>query len=183
MKINQEFTVSRPLAMVWAFFHDIPAVTQCLPGMQYLGSRDHGQHAGRVTMKVGPFQATFDGEGQVAFNEAEHSAHIEGKGVDRKGGSRSKLVMDCRLVGEGADRARIYVDADVQLSGAIAQFGRTGLMLEVANLFVQEFAKTMEQRLAAATPGAAEQVRPSELKGLRLFFSGLMAWIRKLFGG
>jgi uncharacterized protein len=155
MEIKQNFVVSQPLPTVWAFFHDIPSVAACLPGAEYLGTKDDGAISGKVSAKVGPFQASFEGEAKVNYDEDAKKVTFEGKGVDRKGASRGKMSMLCTLVPEG-DATRVDVRADVQLSGTIAQFGRTGLITEIANQLVGEFVKNVETELCARSAAAVE---------------------------
>jgi carbon monoxide dehydrogenase subunit G len=154
MKLHQEFVIAQPLEEVWSFFHDIPSVAVCLPGAEYLGPKDDGRHAGKVSTKVGPFQASFEGEADVRYDEAQKSVTLEGKGVDRKGASRGKMTMACALQEAGA-RTSIVVDSDVQLSGAIAQFGRTGLIAEIANALVADFVTNAEAAIRARQPQTA----------------------------
>src|ERR1700748_3317922 len=160
MEIKQNFVVSQPLPAVWAFFHDVPGVAACLPGAEYLGTKDDGAISGKVSAKVGPFQASFEGEAKVKYDDDAKKVEFEGKGVDRKGASRGKMSMLCTLTPEGG-ATRVDVVADVQLSGSIAQFGRTGLLVEIANQLVAEFVKNAEAELGrrnapagAASPGA-----------------------------
>jgi carbon monoxide dehydrogenase subunit G len=156
MKLHQEFTIARPLGEVWAFFHDVPKVAACLPGAEYLGAKEQGQHLGKVSAKVGPFQASFEGEADVRYDEEKKSVALEGKGVDRKGASRGKMIMSCALQPSG-DATGIIVDSDIQLSGTIAQFGRTGLIAEVANVLVADFVHNAEAAMSpvhSSTSGA-----------------------------
>ncbi|WP_171070385.1 SRPBCC family protein [Methylobacterium terricola] len=157
MKITQAFTVGRPLPSVWTFFHDIPRVAACVPGAEYLGAKEDGRHAGRVTTKVGPFQASFEGDAAVAYDESAHVVTANGKGVDRKGASRGKLALTCTCEAAG-DATTVTVEADIQLSGPIAQFGRTSLFNEVAGVLVQSFVQNAEAQLA---PTASAQVTPA----------------------
>ncbi len=64
MKISQQFTVARPLADVWAFFQDVPAVARCMPGAELTEDKGDGLYAGKVKAKLGPFGASFEGEAQ-----------------------------------------------------------------------------------------------------------------------
>ena len=153
MKLHQEFVIARPLGEVWNFLHDIPGVAVCIPGAEYLGPREDGRHAGKVSAKVGPFQASFEGEADVRYDEARKSVSFEGKGVDRKGASRGKMTMTCTLQQAG-ERTSIVVDSDVQLSGTIAQFGRTGLITEIANALVADFVTNAEAAIGARQPKA-----------------------------
>jgi uncharacterized protein len=149
MKLHQEFTIARPIDEVWAFFHDVPKVAACLPGAEYIGAKEQGQHLGKVSAKVGPFQASFEGEADVRYDEQKKSVALEGKGVDRKGASRGKMMMSCALQSSGAATG-IVVDSDIQLSGTIAQFGRTGLIAEVANVLVADFVHNAEAAMGSS---------------------------------
>ncbi|CAH1651066.1 MULTISPECIES: SRPBCC family protein [unclassified Chelatococcus] len=205
MKIAQEFTVARPMPAVWSFFQDIPNVARCLPGAEYLGPKEDGKHTGKVSSKIGPFQASFEGEADVVYDDVAKSVHVEGKGVDKKGASRGKMIMDCRLFAEG-EKTKVVVDADVQLSGAIAQFGRTGIIAEVANVLVADFVRNAEAELAAgsaaaqdaapaqgrdtareagAAPAASAPSAPAGAKpisGFGLILAVLKSWLASLFG-
>ena len=73
------------------------------------------------------------------------------------------------------------VDAEVKLSGAIAQFGRTGLVTEMSKRLIGEFVECLELKLAAETAEEAAEIKASEVKGFSLFVSSLVSWIGRLF--
>lgn len=182
MKIQHEFTVARPIAEVWEFFLDVPAVAACLPGAELTGDKGEGQYAGMVSVKLGPMTATFEGEATVRPDPATHSASISGKGVDKRGGSRGQVKVDYALE-EGDGATKVTIDADVMLSGPAAQFGRTGLINEISKRLIGEFVECLEAKLGASTPEEAAEVRArSEVSGISLFFAGLWSWLRRLIG-
>ena len=185
MKLEQTFTIARPVDAVWAVFQDIPVVAACLPGAEYMGPKGEGRHGGRVSSKIGPFQASFEGEAAVAYDELAHSIFVDGKGLDRKGGSRGRMTMKCVLTPAGEATA-IAVDSDVQLSGAIAQFGRTGIIAEIANAMVAEFVRNVETKIPpAAGPTAVDPspaAAPSPLSGWRLFVLAFRSALRRIVG-
>ena len=154
MEIKQSFTVARPLPEVWALFQDVPTVATCMPGAELLADKGDGVYQGRVSIKLGPFGAAFEGEATVTPDPASHTGHVEGKGTDKRGGSRSKLVMDYRLE-EVPGGTRVDVTADVQLVGPIAQFGRTGIITETANVLIRQFVQNVEAKLSDAAPAPA----------------------------
>jgi uncharacterized protein len=184
MKLHQEFTMARPLEEVWSFLHDVPQVAACLPGAEYIGPRDDGRHAGRVSAKVGPFQASFEGEANVRYDDERKSVALEGKGVDRKGASRGKMTMACLLQPAG-ETTVIIVDSDVQLSGSIAQFGRTGLITGIANTLIADFVKNAEAAIDArhSTVAAATTSLPAirPIGGLALFLAALKGLVKSWF--
>ena len=199
MEIRQKFVVSQPLPVVWKFFHDVPSVAACLPGAEYLGTDEDGSIKGKVSAKVGPFQASFEGAAKVKYDEDAKKVEFEGKGVDRKGASRGKMSMLCQLLAEG-EATHVDVAADVQLSGNIAQFGRTGLLTEIANRLVAEFVRNAETELgnkgngaAASGNSPADALSKSDSQTSRgtgpvnplntssLFFAALKSWLKSLF--
>lgn len=182
MKISNEFEVARPLQTVWDFFQDVPSVAQCLPGAELTEDKGGGTYAGSIGVKLGPMTASFEGEATVAPDPAARSAAIEGKGVDRRGGSRGQVRVEYRLTETGAG-TNVVVDADISLSGSAAQFGRTGLISEMSNRLIAEFVSCLEKKLEAATPEEVAAVTAGEVRGISLFFASLWAWIKRLFTG
>lgn len=184
--------MAQPLAEVWALFRDVPTVAACLPGAQYLGSADDGRHRGKVSAKIGPFQASFEGDAQVDYDEAANQIRLDGKGVDRVGASRGKMTMVCSLQDQG-DKTAVSVDTDVQLSGQIAQFGRTGLIAEAANILVADFVRNAEAELVARSREAGQvagdgspapaprAATASSISVTALLFASFKRWIASAF--
>ena len=200
MKITQSFEVARPVSAVWDLFQDIPVVVTCMPGAALTEDKGGGNFAGRVNIKLGPFNAAFDGEAQIAVDESARTGRIEGRGQDRKGGSRSKLVMDY-AVGASPVGTRVQIDADVQLAGAIAQFGRTGVVTETANVLIAQFAKNVEATLrspgsepfakgnaplpkSSASSGAAYAAAPAtnEISAFKIAWLLFASFFKRLIG-
>ena len=180
MKIENEFSVSRPVATVWAFFQDVPSVAECLPGAELTEDRGDGTYSGKVSVKLGPMAANFEGEATVVPDEAAKTGTIDGKGADRRGGSRGQVKVQYRLT--EVDRGtKVEIDADVTLSGAAAQFGRTGLISEMSNRLIGDFVSCVEGKLAAETPEEAAEVKAADVNGFSLFLESLIAWIKRLF--
>jgi len=186
MKINQVVDVSRDPDQVWALFQDVPQLASCLPGAELTEDKGGGVYAGKVTAKLGPMTATFEGEATVTADEVARTGAVNGRGMDKQGGSVGQVKMDYMVApGEGGGTT-LTVDADVILSGAAAQFGRTGLVKEMSNRLIGEFVKCVEAKLAAETVEEAAEVTAGEVNGLSLFFASVVSTvtglIRRLLG-
>ena len=180
MKITNEFEVMRPVDAVWDMFQDVASLVQCLPGAELTEDKGDGAYAGYVEVKLGPMSAKFEGEATISSDAASRSGHISGQGADKAGGSRGQVKVDYSLA--PADPATtVTVDADIALSGAIAQFGRTGLVEEISRRLIAEFVECLEAKMAAETPEEAADIEASEVKGISLFFSSLLSWIGRFF--
>jgi carbon monoxide dehydrogenase subunit G len=146
MEIRQTIKVSRPPGEVWTFLGDIPAVVACIPGAELGEALGGSRYAGSFRVKVGPLSAKVDGEGEITRSDGERKGRITGRGVDKRGGSRVGVTMDYAVTADNAG-SLITVTADTQLSGPLAQIGRTGIIEDVARRLTQEFAEALEARL------------------------------------
>lgn len=180
MKIEQEFVVARPPEVVWELFQDVPSVAQCLPGAELLGRDDDGSYQGRLSVKLGPMTAAFEGKATVAPDPASRTAIIEGRGVDKRGGSRGQVKVEYSVVAEGSG-SKVSIDADVTLSGPAAQFGRTGLINEMSKRLIGEFVDCLEAKLGAVDEAQADAIHAGEVRGLSLFLASLWSWLKRLF--
>ncbi len=180
MKISQEFVVASHPDVVWQFFQDVPSVAQCLPGAELTGQTEDGDYEGTLSSKLGPMTATFEGKVTVVTDETAMSATIEGKGVDKKGGSRGQVKVDYSVRPDDAG-SKVLVDANIQLSGPAAQFGRTGLINEMSRRLIEDFVACLEAKLEAGSEEEAKAIKVSEVRGMSLFFASLWAWFKGLF--
>lgn len=180
MKIIEVIEVGRDIDQVWALFQDIPALASCLPGAALTEDKGDGVYAGSVGAKLGPMTANFEGEATVTSDAEGRTGSVNGKGMDRRGGSVGQVKMNYAM--EPVDGGtKITVDADVILSGAAAQFGRTGLIKEMSSRLIGEFVNCVEAKLAAETEEAAAEVQAAEVQGVSLFFSSLIATVVDFF--
>lgn len=182
MKIDHEFTVARPIEDVWAFFQDIPAVADCLPGAELKEQTGEDTYAGGLSVKLGPMTAAFEGEATIEPDDDNKAATISGKGVDKRGGSRGQVKLAYGLESQGAEETKVDIDADIMLSGPAAQFGRTGLINEISKRLIDDFVACIEAKLAATSEEEASQVKAADVNAITLFFQSLISWFKKLFG-
>lgn len=185
MKIALETDVDRQPDLVWAFFQDIDEVVKCLPGAHLTGRTADEAYEGTVLVKLGPMAITFEGRATVEADAASRTGRIAGSGVDRRGGSRGKLVVEYTLT-PAAGGTRVLVDAEVQLSGPAAQFGRVGLIKEMSERLVEEFVACLDAKLDAPDTEAAGMIQRDTVAGGSLFLRsivGLIArFLRRIFG-
>lgn len=185
MKISSRFVVAQPRAAVWAMFQDVPRVAACIPGTQITAVHDDRRYGGRVEVKLGPITTAFEGDAEHTSDPARFTGTIAGSGRDRGAGSRAKFSTVYTLSATDAG-TEVVVESDVTLAGAVAQFGRTGLMQEVTNRMLQQFAANLEAQMRTPAPvgvtaPAAEPVPPPVMNAGALLWSSLLAWLRALF--
>lgn len=179
MQIRQSVTIQRSRAEVWALFQDIPSIARCMPGAELTCDNGDGTYAGVVAIKLGPFKAMFEGEVSHRPEPANFSGKAEGRGIDKRGGSRSRMMMNYALMDRG-ETTELVLDAEVQLSGPVAQFGRPGIVSETAKLLIEQFVANIEVRLDGV--GDESAVDANELSALKVAGRVVSASVKRWLG-
>jgi carbon monoxide dehydrogenase subunit G len=163
MDIKQRFIVRHPPAVVWDALADAPFAVQCLPGAELDESNDGRHYKGRMRVKLGPLAAAFSGDAVVDRDVASKTGVVEWTGVDSRSNSRAKARMTYAVLPEGGNATAVQIDADIALTGALAQFGRSSIVNDVATRLTAIFAENLQNRLnaTAAASAPAEGTSPS----------------------
>ena len=184
--IEASFSIDQPAHRVWEFFQDVPEVVTCMPGTELLGQTGEATYRGKVTVKLGPVTAAFEGEATIA--ETDHDARIariEASGVDRRGGNRAKASIAYEIQ-EQDGGSFVRLSGDIKLSGALAQIGRSGIVQDVANHLTAQFAERLRNKLARggqeADAGADGQEPPQAIEATQLTRIVIVAWMRRMIG-
>lgn len=151
MKIEKTFEISRPRDTVWDAFADVRLVAACLPGASIGEDLGGGNYKGKFAIKLGPMAASFGGDVAIERKPDEWTAIVSGKGADQRSGSRASGSMTYRLSSSAAGAAtRVDVISEINLAGALAQFGKAGVIQEVASRLTNDFVRNFEARLEPA---------------------------------
>ena len=156
MQLVNEFAVEAPLHATWAVLTDIPTVIGCIPGAE-LERRDGDDYHARVAVKVGPVAVTLVGTATLAHQDDDaREMVVRGNARDRKGNGSTEATV--RLVArDDGDRSVVTVTTDVELSGRIAQFGRT-VIVQVSNRVIGQFVARLNGVLAGEDDPATAEV-------------------------
>jgi carbon-monoxide dehydrogenase small subunit len=157
MEITKTVEVAHPIDAVWQALCDINLVADCLPGASITADLGEDRYKGRFQVKVGPLAASFDGEVAIEQHPDQRSATVSGKGADAKSSSRASGALTYHLEPAATGATRIKVDSQINLAGALAQFGKAAVMQEIANRITAQFVTNLEARLAARVPVQPDQ--------------------------
>jgi carbon-monoxide dehydrogenase small subunit len=177
-RFDEVFVIRKPPATVWNAFADIPAIAACLPGAT-LAEYDANAVKGKMSVKLGPIRASFDGSAVIEREDAALRGAIRGAGRDRGTGSRTKGEVTYRLEPEDDGRhTRVLLSVEYSLQGALAQFSRSGIAQDLGRRLVADFASNLNGRLAGEPP---DQRSSAPLNIGRLMRLWLADRIRGLF--
>ncbi len=185
MKMEQSFEVQAPIDVVWRTLNDLERVAPCLPGASITGHDEDGTYHGEFKVKIGPTTAAYRGTIKIQdADEASHRATLAAKGTDKRGqGGASATIVNTLSESDGGTR----VDAvtDFSITGRLARFGRGGMIEDVSNRLLRDFATCLQTRLAegAPAPAAPTGAEAQRVNAISLFFSVLWERIKRLFGG
>ncbi len=159
MELINEFTVNRPIDEAWAVLTDVERIAPCLPGAQ-LQEIEGDIYRGVVKVKVGPISAALKGEASfVERDDVNHRAVLKGDGRDTKGNGNASALITATLEEISPTSAKCVVHTDLNMTGKVAQFGR-GALADISGKLMQQFAKNLDEMLAADKQAAATTPAP-----------------------
>ncbi|WP_329124717.1 SRPBCC family protein [Streptomyces sp. NBC_01353] len=152
MQLDHSFTVPADLDEAWKLFQDLDRVAPCMPGA-VLDTHDDDSFTGRVKVKVGAVQMSYRGEGTVTRDAGARSMLLDLSGSETRGAGTASATVTATLTVDPAGTL-VRVRTDLDITGRPAQFGR-GIMTEVGDHIVQQFATRLEELLRDAGPAAS----------------------------
>ncbi len=177
-RIWQSFILPHPRDAVWRLMSDVEAVARCMPGLSLAGPPQGDTVAGRLEARIGPISASFAGEGTVRQFPAEYRQIVEGRGGDRKSGSRASGSVDYRLSAvadeAGQEATRVDVTISYALTGTLAQIGRGGLVRDLVRRIGEAFAQNLDAQLRDPTTPMPQ----ARLGGLTLLLNAIVDRVR-----
>lgn len=206
MKLEQSFEVDAPLETVWAALIDVQRVAPCLPGAELTDASEDGTYRGTFSVKIGPAKASYNGTMTMEeVDEAAHKVSMRASGTDKRGQGGAKALMQSTLTEREGGGTRVDVVTDMTITGRLASFSRGGMIQDVSNRLLGEFASCLQASLAteqpapdtsavaAGEPAAAGTAAPEAMaaappqagkpiSGISLFFGILRDRLRRLFG-
>src|SRR4051812_29878784 len=154
MKMEQSFEVAAPIDEVWSALIDIERVAPCLPGAQITEREEDGSYKGTFEVRLGPTTASYRGVLKIEeADEATHRAVLNARGTDKRGqGGATATIVNTLTDLDGA--TRVHADTDFTITGRLARFGRGGMIEDISNRLLRDFATCLQTQLAAAPPPA-----------------------------
>jgi len=169
MEFTNQFHIPLPIEEAWKLMLDVPRILPCLPGARLTEVVGPNKYKGSVSVKLGPIKLAFDGQTELVRQDDErHIAWLQGSGLDPKGRGSAQSEFSFALtpaVGGGTD---CTVTTQLQLSGAVAQYGRgSGMIAEVAGHILKQFEENLADSLQeggdTALPGPAPAMQSAPI--------------------
>ncbi len=159
MEFDNEFEVPAPLDEAWNILMDIQRIAPCVPGAELTEVVDDKTYKGKISVKLGPVALTFNG--QTTFEELDaenYSAKLKAQGTDSKGRGGAHANVAFRM--ESSDNGtKVIIDTSLQLSGAVAQYGRgVGMIKDLSQQIIGQFAQNLKNNVIDAETEAEREI-------------------------
>ncbi len=162
MKMTQTFEVAAPIDTVWEALNDPSRIAPCLPGASITGVGEDGSYQGEFTVKLGPTTAAYRGVLRITeADEAAHRATLHARGTDKRGqgGATATIVNSMQATESGG--TRVTADTDFTITGRLARFGRGGMIEDISNRLLRDFASCLQTTLETPAAAAGPDLPPS----------------------
>lgn len=190
MRIENSFEVPAPPEQAWELLMDVPRVIPCMPGATLAETIDEDHWKAKLAVKLGPIALNFDAD--IAREEGDPAARravLSTRARESKGRGSANATIESSLAASNGG-TRVDIATDLQLAGAVAQYGR-GMVESVASQLTASFAECLKAQLVTppaaagaetgAGPAAAAPAAARPVGGLRLGLRALLDVLTKPF--
>jgi carbon monoxide dehydrogenase subunit G len=152
MLLENSLELAIPPEQLMPLLEDLERIAPCLPGASITERVDESTFKGRVTVRVGPVTVRYDGTMSILeVDRVGHKMVMRGEGRDPQGAGNAKATITMTLAPSQGGGSIGTIQSDVAITGRVAQFGR-GLMQDVADRLLTQFAQCVERTLTASPP-------------------------------
>lgn len=153
MQMTGEYRIPASRQTVWDALNDPEILKQCIPGCEELNRTDEGGFEAKVTAKVGPVRAKFNGKVELSDVDPPNGYTISGQGTGgaagfAKGGAKVSLADD------GGETLLNYT-VDASVGGKLAQIG-SRLIDATAKKMADDFFSKFAELVGGGVPAEAE---------------------------
>ena len=129
---------------------DIPAVSQCVPGVGNVQRIDDQTYSGVMGVRVGPIQVRLDGRVILAErDDVARQARMDLQAADKRVNGAVNARMTMRLAPAGAgQQTDLAISTDANVMGKLGEFGQS-VIRKKADQIVQEFAANLSRAVVA----------------------------------
>jgi len=185
VKLQHAFEVPASRDQTLALLLDAERVVPCMPGASLTEVLDQDTWKAAMAVKLGPVGMQFLVDVKMLErDDAGGRVRLGVSGRDTRGKGGAEGTVDSTLIDLPGGGTRVDMDTDLRFSGQVAQLGRPGVVQDVSNKLVGQFAECIRAQLSASPEAAAAAMREARkpVSGFSLAIAALGSMIRRLFG-
>ena len=145
LKLNQDPD------MIWKCMTDPSFMVKSVPGAELTELIDERNFKGKISLKIGPVTAKFNGEAEFTkLEEADYELTMEGKGLDTSGKGGANMTMNIKLSTLKEGGTEMQSSMSLSITGRLAQFGAR-MIVAVNNKMFDQWATSFTELLNEQT--------------------------------
>jgi len=190
VKAEKNLKLNQDPDMIWKCMIDPSFMVKSVPGAELTEQLDERNFKGKISIKIGPVTAKFNGEAEFTkLEEADYELTMEGKGLDTSGKGGANMTMNIKLSTLEEGVTEMQSSMSLSITGRLAQFGAR-MIVAVNNKMFDQWATSFTELLNEQTsskdseeksnnqPDNGNVAEPTPVKALPLAWAA----IKGLFG-
>ena len=152
VKAEKQLKLNQNPDMVWKMMIDPSFMVKSVPGAELTELLDDRNFNGKISLKIGPVTAKFNGEAEFTkLVEEDYELTLEGKGLDTSGKGGANMTMDIKLAPIDDGGTEMKSSMSLSITGRLAQFGAR-MIVAVNNKMFDQWAKSFTDLLNEQSP-------------------------------
>ena len=152
VKAEKQLKLNQNPDMVWKMMIDPSFMVKSVPGAELTELLDDRNFNGKISLKIGPVTAKFNGEAKFTkLVEEDYELTLEGKGLDTSGKGGANMTMNIKLAPLDDGGTEMKSSMSLSITGRLAQFGGR-MIVAVNNKMFDQWAKSFTDLLNEQSP-------------------------------
>ena len=152
VKAEKQLKLNQNPDMVWKMMIDPSFMVKSVPGAELTELLDDRNFNGKISLKIGPVTAKFNGEAKFTkLVEEDYELTLEGKGLDTSGKGGANMTMNIKLAPIDDGGTEMKSSMSLSITGRLAQFGAR-MIVAVNNKMFDQWAKSFTDLLNEQLP-------------------------------
>ncbi len=191
VKAEKNIKFDQDKSFIWERMLDPSFMVKSVPGAELTEQTDDRHFKGKISIKIGPVTANFNGEAEFTLiDESNHELTMEGKGLDTSGKGRANMTMNIKLLTLENGETEMQSSMKVSITGKLAQFGSRMIVAVNNKMFDQwsnNFIDLLNEKLEknntvedlTSKINETEGTVPKPIKALPLLWTSLKSFFIK----
>ncbi len=151
VKAEKNIKLNQDRDMIWKCMIDPSFMVKSVPGAELTEQLDERNFKGKISIKIGPVTAKFNGEAEFTkLEESDYELTMEGKGIDTSGKGGANMTMNIKLSTLEEGGTEMQSSMSLSITGRLAQFGAR-MIVAVNNKMFDQWATSFTELLNEQT--------------------------------
>ena len=164
VKAEKQLKLNQNPDMVWKMMIDPSFMVKSVPGAELTELLDDRNFNGKISLKIGPVTAKFNGEAKFTkLVEEDYELTLEGKGLDTSGKGGANMTMNIKLAPIDDGGTEMKSSMSLSITGRLAQFGGR-MIVAVNNKMFDQWATSFTELMNQQTSSKDSEEKSSSLQ-------------------